>query len=82
MKKRRRPRVRKEGHGKNLTLVGHLSELRRRILVMGLLFLSCSLLAYQFSEIFIRRLIQLVPEVSFVFITLAELLRGTIKLAF
>lgn len=82
MKKKRRPRVRKEGNDKNLTLVGHLTELRKRILVMGLLFLSCSLLAYQFSEVFIRQLIQLVPEVSFVFISPAELLMATIKLAF
>lgn len=72
---------RKKADKNSLTLVEHLTELRNRILYMAVIFLGCTLLAYQFSEVLVKDMISIAPEVSFVFISPAELLLSYIKIA-
>lgn len=72
---------RKKADKNSLTLVEHLTELRNRILYMAVIFLGCTLLAYQFSEVLVKDMIGIAPEVSFVFISPAELLLSYIKIA-
>ena len=66
---------------KNLTLVEHLAELRRRIIYMAAVFVAAVLLSYNFSEILVTDMIGIVPDISFVFISPAELLLSYIKIA-
>lgn len=72
---------RKKADKNKLTLVEHLTELRNRILYMAVIFIGCTLVAYQFSELLVMDMIGIVPEVSFVFISPAELLLSYIKIA-
>lgn len=66
---------------RNLTLVEHLTELRRRIIYMAAVFVAAVLLSYNFSEILVTDMISIVPDISFVFISPAELLLSYIKIA-
>ncbi|MFH5835149.1 twin-arginine translocase subunit TatC [Proteiniclasticum sp. C24MP] len=66
---------------RNLTLVEHLTELRNRILYMAAVFVAAVLLSYSFSEILVTDMIGIVPDISFVFISPAELLLSYIKIA-
>lgn len=66
---------------RNLTLVEHLAELRRRIIYMAAVFVAAVLLSYNFSEILVTDMIGIVPDISFVFISPAELLLSYIKIA-
>lgn len=64
-----------------LTLVEHLTELRNRIIYMAVALVAAILLSYSFSEILVRDMIGIVPDVRFVFISPAELLLSYIKIA-
>lgn len=66
---------------KNLTLVGHLTELRRRIIHTGIFFIIATLVCYYYSESIVRDIINRAPNINFVFIAPAELLLSYIKLA-
>lgn len=66
---------------RNLTLVEHLAELRNRIIYMAAVFVAAVLLSYNFSEILVTDMIGIVPDISFVFISPAELLLSYIKIA-
>lgn len=66
---------------RNLTLVEHLAELRNRIIYMAAVFVTAVLLSYNFSEILVTDMIGIVPDISFVFISPAELLLSYIKIA-
>ncbi|MBO1265207.1 twin-arginine translocase subunit TatC [Proteiniclasticum sp. SCR006] len=66
---------------RNLTLVEHLTELRNRIIYMAAVFVAAVLLSYSFSEILVTDMIGIVPDISFVFISPAELLLSYIKIA-
>lgn len=66
---------------RNLTLVEHLTELRNRIIYMAAVFVAAVLLSYNFSEILVTDMIGIVPDISFVFISPAELLLSYIKIA-
>lgn len=72
---------RKKADKNSLTLMEHLTELRNRIIYMAVIFIGCALAAYQFSELLVMDMIGIVPEVSFVFISPAELLLSYIKIA-
>jgi sec-independent protein translocase protein TatC len=66
---------------KNLTLVGHLAELRKRIIFSALFFIIASVLCYNFSEKIVTHIIAIARDVEFVFIAPAELLLSYIKLS-
>ncbi len=66
---------------KNLTLVGHLTELRRRIIQSGIFFIIATLVCYYYSEYIVKDILKRAPNVNFVFIAPAELLLSYIKLA-
>jgi len=66
---------------RNLTLIEHLTELRNRIIYMAVALVAAILLSYSFSEILVTDMIGIVPEISFVFISPAELLLSYIKIA-
>lgn len=73
-------RTKKDSEAK-LTLVEHLTELRNRIIYMAIALVLAILLSYNFSEILVRDMIGIVPDVNFVFISPAELLMSYIKIA-
>lgn len=64
-----------------LTLVEHLTELRNRIIYMAVALVAAILLSYNFSEILVKDMIGIVPDINFVFISPAELLLSYIKIA-
>lgn len=66
---------------KNLTLVDHLSELRKRIIYSGIVLLLSTIVCYNFSGIVVKDIINIVPDVNFVFIAPAELLMSYIKIS-
>lgn len=73
-------KTKKNGEDK-LTLVEHLTELRNRIIYMAVALVAAILLCYSFSETLVKDMIGIVPDVSFVFISPAELLLSYIKIA-
>ncbi|WP_019229857.1 twin-arginine translocase subunit TatC [Sedimentibacter sp. B4] len=66
---------------KNLTLVGHLTELRKRLVYSSIVLLVAILGCYNFSESVVKDIIGIVPEIQFVFIAPAELLMSYVKIA-
>ncbi|WP_184310547.1 twin-arginine translocase subunit TatC [Anaerosolibacter carboniphilus] len=66
---------------KNLTLVEHLAELRKRIIYSALLFILSVGFCYSFVEIIVKDIIDLARNVEFVFIAPAELLMSYIKIS-
>ncbi|MFT9494879.1 twin-arginine translocase subunit TatC [Anaerosolibacter sp.] len=66
---------------KNLTLVEHLAELRKRIIYSALLFILAVGFCYSFVKIIVKDIIDLARNVEFVFIAPAELLMSYIKIS-
>lgn len=66
---------------KNLTLVEHLAELRKRIIYSSIVFILASGFCYSFAERIINDIIDIARDVEFVFIAPAELLMSYIKLS-
>ncbi|MDY0235122.1 MAG: twin-arginine translocase subunit TatC [Gudongella sp.] len=66
---------------KNLTLTGHLDELRKRIIFSVIFFLIGALVSYRYSDTIIRDMTQIGNNIDFVFISPAELLIANIKIA-
>ena len=66
---------------KNLTLVEHLAELRKRIIYSSLLLILSVGFCYSFAERIIKDLIDIARDVEFVFIAPAELLLSYIKIS-
>lgn len=81
MTRRKMKRRTKKDSEAKLTLVEHLTELRNRIIYMAIALVLAILLSYNFSEILVRDMIGIVPDVNFVFISPAELLMSYIKIA-
>ncbi len=71
----------KENPEKNLTLTGHLAELRKRIIISAIFFLLGAFVAYGFSDPIIRDMTNLAKDIKFVFISPAELLLANFKIA-
>ncbi len=71
----------KENPEKNLTLTGHLAELRKRIIISAIFFLLGAFVAYGFSDPIIRDMTDLAKDIKFVFISPAELLLANFKIA-
>jgi sec-independent protein translocase protein TatC len=66
---------------KELTIVGHLAELRKRLINCAFVFIVAVILTYNFAETVVRDIINIVPDVNFVFIAPAELLMSYIKIS-
>ncbi len=74
-------RSKRKKKGESLTIVEHLTELRNRIITMVVVFIVAVLVSYNFSEILVKDMITLVPDLNLVFISPAELLMSYIKIA-
>lgn len=66
---------------KNLTIVGHLTELRKRLIYSSIVLLAAIAISYNFSEMMVKHIIDIVPDINFVFIAPAELLMSYIKIS-
>ncbi len=66
---------------KNLTLVEHLAELRKRIIYSSLLLILAVGFCYSFAAKIIKDLIDIARDVEFVFIAPAELLLSYIRIS-
>ena len=71
----------KQRTNKELTLVGHLGELRKRLIISLLSLTVFSLLAYNFSEIIAKDIINRAPDMRFVYLTPSELMLSYIRIA-
>ncbi len=75
-------RKKNEKNNKNsLTLVEHLTELRKRLIYSSLVLIVSILVSYNFSEMIVKYIIDIAPSINFVFIAPAELLMSYIKIA-
>ncbi|WP_313340364.1 twin-arginine translocase subunit TatC [Sedimentibacter sp.] len=66
---------------KSLTLVEHLTELRKRLIYSSVVLIVSILVSYNFSEMIVKYIIDIAPNINFVFIAPAELLLSYIKIA-
>jgi len=71
----------KKSNDKNLSLVGHLTELRNRLIYSIIVLLLTIVLCFEFSEDFVRGIINITPETNFIYITPAELFMAYLKIA-
>ena len=71
----------KKRNSKDLTLVGHLAELRIRIIYSGLALIIFSFLGYYFAEPIAKDIIGRAPDMEFVFISPSELMLSYIRIA-
>ncbi|MBC8591209.1 twin-arginine translocase subunit TatC [Wansuia hejianensis] len=65
----------------DLTLVGHLAELRKRIIIIGLSIIIFSILGYYFAEPIAKDIVGRAPDMDFVFISPSELMLSYLKIA-
>ncbi|MGE5630528.1 MAG: twin-arginine translocase subunit TatC [Caulobacteraceae bacterium] len=66
---------------KSMTLVEHLTELRKRIIYSAIVFILAVSFCYSFVEKITRNIIDIARDVKFIFIAPAELLMSYIKLS-
>ncbi|MFA9422987.1 MAG: twin-arginine translocase subunit TatC [Sedimentibacter sp.] len=66
---------------RNLTIVEHLTELRKRLIYSSIILLVSVLGCYNFAEFIVRDIINIAPEINFVFIAPAELVLSYVKIA-
>ena len=66
---------------KALTVVGHLAELRKRIVYCAIIFIAAVAICYNYSELIIKDIVNITPDTNFVFIAPAELLMSYVKIA-
>lgn len=65
----------------DLTLVGHLTELRMRIIISGLVLIIFSFVGYYFAESIAKDIVSRAPDMDFVFISPSELMLSYIRIA-
>ena len=66
---------------KELTFLGHLDELRKRIILSGLALIIFSLVGYNFSETIAKDLINRAPDMKFIYLSPPELMLCYIRIA-
>lgn len=66
---------------KSLTLIGHLSELRKRIVIAAVAFVVASVVSYFYVVKLVKGLIKLATTFEFIYVAPAELLLAYIKVA-
>lgn len=76
--KRKKSVIRNE---KNLTIVGHLDELRKRLIYSSIVLLATIVILYNYSETVVKHIVDIAPNINFVFIAPAELLMSYIKIS-
>ncbi|MDW5299761.1 MAG: twin-arginine translocase subunit TatC [Sedimentibacter sp.] len=76
-----RKKVKKKSDERNLTIVEHLSELRKRLIYSSIVLIVAVMGFYNFAEIIVKNIINIAPEINFVFIAPAELLLSYVKIA-
>ena len=65
----------------NLTLVGHLTELRKRLIYCLIVLLVAVFVCFDFSDDFVRSVINIVPDTNFIYIAPAELFMSYLKMS-
>lgn len=65
----------------DLTLVGHLTELRKRLIYSIVVLLISVVICFDFSEVFVRAIINIAPNTNFIYIAPAELFMSYLKIA-
>lgn len=65
----------------DLTLVGHLTELRKRLIYSIVVLLISIVICFDFSEVFVRAIINIAPNTNFIYIAPAELFMSYLKIA-
>lgn len=68
-------------NNEGLTLVEHLSELRKRVLFSFISFIIASLIGYNFSERIAKDIIGRAPDMDFIYISPSELMLSYIRIA-
>lgn len=71
----------KNSQNKELTLIGHLGELRKRIINSLLALIVFSLLAYNFAEPIAKDILRKADNMQFVYLSPSELMLSYIRLA-
>lgn len=66
---------------KDLTVVGHLAELRKRIVYSAIIFIIAVAFCYNYSELIVKDIVNISPSTNFVFIAPSELLMSYIKIS-
>ena len=66
---------------KNLTIVEHLTELRKRLIYSSIVLLVAVAVAYNYSETIVKHIVDIAGNINFVFIAPAELLMSYVKIA-
>jgi sec-independent protein translocase protein TatC len=66
---------------KNLTIVGHLDELRKRLIYSSIVLIVAVAIAYNYSETIVKHIVDIGGNMNFVFIAPAELLMSYVKIA-
>ena len=70
-----------QNNEKNLTIVEHLTELRKRLIYSSIILLVAITVTYNFSELIVKHIVEIGGNINFVFIAPAELLMSYIKIA-
>ncbi len=71
----------KSAEERNLTIVEHLTELRKRLIYSSIILLVSVVGCYSFAEFVVKDIINIAPEINFVFIAPAELVMSYVKIA-
>lgn len=64
------------------TLVGHLAELRKRLIIIFVINIIAALICFQYMDIFIQYILYLNPGMQLIYLTPSELFMVYVKLAF
>lgn len=76
-----RKKSKNKDKNKNLTVVGHLEELRKRVIYSGFLFIIAAFISYRFAETIVDDILSRAPDMDFIYISPPELMLSYIKLA-
>lgn len=66
---------------KNLTIVEHLAELRKRLIYSAIILVVAVVLSYNYAEIIVKNIVNISPETEFIFIAPSELLMSYVKIS-
>lgn len=66
---------------KEFTLVEHLSELRKRIIIIAVVILAASFASYNYVEIFVQDILKQASQMEFVYLSPPELFLAYIKIS-
>lgn len=67
--------------GQTFTLVEHLAELRKRLIIIAAVNLAVALICYQYADVLLRFLLRVNPGMELIYLTPSELFMTYIKLS-